>query len=138
MEVIPYLSFEGNGEEAIEYYKKVFDAEIIYMMRYSEAEQMPVSEDYKNKLLHAQLKIGNNLIYISDAMENEKITFGNHIDVNINFDDPETLEKVYAYFEKEAKVIHMELQDTFWQAKFASLVDKFGIGWSLNYSYPEK
>lgn len=137
MKVIPYLSFEGHGEEALNFYKEALDGEVVYIMRYADNDELPISEAYKDKLMHAQLKIGEDLIYISDVMEGEELRHGNHVEVNINFDSVEALEKAYEILKDDA-TIQMALQDTFWNAKFASLTDRFGIGWSLNYSYPDK
>lgn len=138
MKVTPYMSFEGNAEEAITFYAKALNGKIGYTMRYGDAPDYPVSESYKNKLMHAQLEIGNDLIYVSDVMENTGVIFGRHLDININFDSVEQLEKAYAILAEEAKEISMALADTFWNAKFGSLIDKYGFGWSLNYSYPEE
>lgn len=138
MKVIPYMNFNGNAEEAMNFYKKIFGAEIVYTMRYSDNPDFPVSEDYKNKIMHAQLNIDNNLIYVSDIGENATVDFGNHIAINIEFDSVDQIENAYTQLKEEAKEVSMELQDTFWNAKFASLTDKYGIGWSLNYSYPQE
>lgn len=138
MNVIPYLSFEGKAEEAMEFYKKVFIGEVIYLMRYSEHEDFPISDDYKEKILHAQLKVGDGLIYLSDAYEGEKLDYGNHMEVNINFETEDALEKAYEMLSESAVKISLPLQKMFWNAKFATLIDQFGIGWSLNYTYPEE
>lgn len=138
MKVIPYLSFNGQAEAAINLYKKALNGEIVYIMRYKENEGIPCSEDYKDKFLHAQLKVGEDLLYLSDAMENEELVNGNQLEVNINFDSTEALEQAYEILSENAIDIQMPLQDTFWKAKFASLIDCYGIGWSLNYSYTDK
>lgn len=138
MKVIPYLSFKGEAEEAIHLYKEALNGEVIYKMRYKENEGIPCSEAYKEKILHAQLKVGDDVLYLSDAMENEELTHGNQLEVNINFDSVEALEHAYSILVEDARLIQMPLQDTFWKAKFASLIDCYGIGWSLNYTYPEE
>ncbi|MBN2795620.1 MAG: glyoxalase/bleomycin resistance/extradiol dioxygenase family protein [Clostridia bacterium] len=137
MKVIPYLSFKGEAENAIHLYKNALSGEVVYIMRYKENEGIPCSEHYKEKLLHAQLQVGDDLLYLSDAMETEELTHGNQLEVNINFDSVEALEHAYAVLAEDALNIQMPLQDTFWKAKFASLTDCYGIGWSLNYTYPE-
>jgi PhnB protein len=138
MKVIPYLAFDGNAEEAMNYYKEALNGEIVYIMRYGDNDEIPVSEAYKKKIMHGQVKLGEDLIYFSDMREGDRVTHGNHMEININFDSVDQLEKAYNLLKVMAKEISMELQDTFWNAKFASLIDQFGIGWSLNYSYPEE
>lgn len=138
MNIVPYLNFVGNAEEAIHYYAKAFDGKILTIMRYSENPDFPVSEGYQEKIMHAQLQIGDDVIYVSDAMENIAINYGDHVYINVNFDNLEQIKYAYEWLSKDAEKITNELADTFWRAKYASLVDKYGFGWSLNYTYPEE
>ena len=63
MAIEPYLFFNGRCEEAIEFYKKVFGAEVLMLMRYKESpEPTPpgmVPPGWENKIMHATLRIGN-------------------------------------------------------------------------------
>ena len=68
MQLIPYIHFEGNAEEALNFYKDALDGEIIMLSRYKDSP-MPVDEDYKEKVIHARLKFGDNLIMISDTFK---------------------------------------------------------------------
>ena len=55
-----YLNFNGNCEEAFNFYKSVFGGEFGYLGRFGE---MPESNDYKvseadkNKIMHVSLAI---------------------------------------------------------------------------------
>ena len=56
MTLTPYLHFEGQAEEALNFYKNIFNGEITMTSRYGDAP-MPVDDDWKNKLMHARLKL---------------------------------------------------------------------------------
>lgn len=137
MNFIPYFMFEGNSQEVLDFYKDIFKGQVTSMMRFEENPEMTVEDDYKDKILHAELKIANQILYFSDSFPGQKVNKGDQISLNINFESIEELERVYKGLSKGVEIF-MPLADTFWNARFASFVDKFGIGWSLNYQYPEK
>lgn len=136
MRIVPYLMFPGNCEEAFEFYKSILGGEIYYM-RYSEAQGMEVSEGYKNKVLHGALVFDGNSLYGSDGFEGAPVTKGDNCSVTIEPDSEDEIARIFNAL-KEGGEVKMDLQDTFWGAKFASLDDKYGIHWSLNYTKPEK
>ena len=55
-EVVTFLNFDGNCREAMEFYKKCFDAEL-FLLPYSEAPgDLPwVTEEAKDKIMHSTL-----------------------------------------------------------------------------------
>ncbi|MDA3846435.1 MAG: glyoxalase/bleomycin resistance/extradiol dioxygenase family protein [Vallitaleaceae bacterium] len=138
MQIIPYLSFEGNATEAIELYKKALGAKDMGIMHYGDnpgtKEQYP---EYAEKVLHAELKVGDGLMYISDTMPEGKIDIGTNMAININFDSDEALNLAFDTLAVDGDVL-TPLNDTFWGARYGMVNDRFGNGWSLNYQYPEK
>lgn len=133
MQVIAYLTFNGNAEEALGFYKQLFDGHVTITQRYGDAPAMEVSDAYKDKILHASLEFQSNTLFFSDNFENApELTTGN-VSLTLNFDKEEELERIYEEL-KEGAEIKMSLQHTFWDAIYASLIDRYGIEWSLNYS----
>jgi PhnB protein len=130
MTVIPYLNFEGQAEEAINFYKKIFDGEITMTSRYGDAP-MPVDEDWKNKLMHARLRFGNNMIYISDGPKNYKSSKDGNIQLSVDVPDENKIDEIFNKMAEGGQVT-MPLANQFWGAKFGMLKDKFGIGWMFN------
>ena len=53
LEMMPYLSFQGNCEEALHFYSDILDGRIEIVSRYDNPA-MNAPEDFKNKILHAQ------------------------------------------------------------------------------------
>ena len=126
----PYLTFAGNAEEAINFYKECLGGEIV-SMNYFDTAPMDVPEDYKKKVMHVTLKFEGGLLMASDSMPENKVNVGNNISLSIGLDD---LQKADNYFNKLSaggKVI-MEMQDTFWGARFGMLTDRYGINWMIN------
>jgi PhnB protein len=141
MKFIPYLSFNGNAEEALEFYAKTFNGTINRIMRYSEIpneENTPqIPEDYKNKVLHSELNIGNVIIYLSDTFPGMNVNYGNSISININPDNEEELRTIFTKLSSGGNV-ETPVDKMFWGSIFGSLTDKFGISWSLDYELKSK
>lgn len=72
--VHPYLRMNGNGKEAVEFYKEALEAELIGVQTYSDMPPNPeftLPEEAKNRVIHAQLKIGNTfLMYRIHSLDN--------------------------------------------------------------------
>lgn len=133
--ISPYLFFPGNCEEAINFYKKAFNGELVGMQRFGDAS-MPVDDDYKEKIMHAELKIGSQSLMFSDGAPHKEINPGDNVQLNISFSNETNLRLTWGKLSEEGK-IHMDLQDTFWGALFGQVEDKFGIRWMLNHQKAE-
>ncbi len=134
----PYLNFNGNAEEAFNFYKSVFGREFSAMQRFKdtpEAGKVPPNE--QDKIMHVALPIGKgNVLMASDVLESMgfKVASGNNVSLSIEADSKEEAERVFRGLSQGAKV-RMPLGDTFWGAHFGMLTDKFGIHWMVNYTY---
>lgn len=131
MKIIPYLFFEGDCESAMNFYKYALNGEIVHLQRYKDTP-MEVEENQKEKIVHGALKAGENEIYFSDVYEYDEAVKGKNIALNLNFDSEEEQTAAFNKLSEESHV-EMKLQDTFWGARFGSLVDKYGIRWMLNF-----
>lgn len=131
-QITPYLYFEGNAEEALNFYKEVLGGENLEVMRYENSQE--ISEKYKNKIMHARLEFKTFNLYFSDTHDAQKTTKGDNISLTLEFDTEEAIDKTYADLSDGGNV-YMELQKTFWNAKYAKITDKFGVSWDLNYQF---
>jgi len=140
MKFVPYLNFEGNAEEALNFYVLALKADIASIMRYSEAppsqDMPPVADDYKDKILHATLVCGQEELYLSDTFPGMSVNFGDSVSINIGFESEDALREAFDKLALDGTV-SMPVDSTFWGAVFGSLTDKYGINWSLNYQLPE-
>jgi PhnB protein len=125
-----YLTFNGNCEEALNFYKTCIGGEILSLQRFSEAP-MPCDDAHKSLVMHAEFKSEEVYLMASDSMPETQVSGGNNTTLNLNFTDEQEQATV---FEKltAGGVIMMPLQDTFWGARFGMFTDKFGISWMTN------
>jgi len=130
MELITYVTFAGNCEEALNFYKEVLNGEILQISHMGDG-QMQVPEILKDKVMHARLKIGENVLYMSDTFDPASIKQGNNVSLSLQIEDTTKLEKLFNNL-SAGGTVKMPLEDTFWGARFGMLTDKFGIHWMLN------
>ncbi len=130
MTLTPYLHFQGNAEEALNFYNNVFNGEIGMVNRYGDGP-MQVDDDWKNKIMHAELKFGNSMIFVSDGPKGYKSGKDGNIQLSVDVPDENKIEEVFNKMAEGGEVT-MLLADQFWGAKFGMLKDKFGIGWMFN------
>lgn len=130
--VEPYFYFNGNCEQALEYYKKVFDQPEARVMRYSEAmkEGMPFDETLKDKIMHASLTLGNVNLMMSDDITGE-VRSGNAIYINYFSPDEEWIKTVWERMVDGGAMVEMSLKEEFFAKLYGSLRDPFGITWQL-------
>jgi PhnB protein len=130
MELQPYLTFGGNCEEALNFYKETLNGEIA-MLSYFDSAQMEVPEAYKKKVMHSVLRLGKATVMASDSLPDHPLTIGNNISLSLNFEELGQMETAFKNLSAGGKVT-MPLQDTFWGARFGMLTDQFGINWMFN------
>ena len=132
-----YLTFNGNCEEAFNFYKSVFKSEFSYIGRFGE---MPKSDDYSvsdedtNKIMHVSLPIGNTVLMGSDTGGDWAPSFiqGNNFSVSINTNSVNEADSLFNALSNGGQVT-MPMNHTFWGAYFGMFTDKFGISWMVNF-----
>ncbi|MGQ0543241.1 MAG: VOC family protein [Blastocatellia bacterium] len=132
--VQPYLNFNGNCEEAINFYKDALGGEILFMQHYGESPMAGMSGD--DKVMHCTLKIGDTHIMASDNPENMPATAGSNISLAIGMNDVDKAKTYFANLSDGGNVT-MPLDKTFWAEAFGMLTDKFGINWMVNCDAPQ-
>lgn len=135
----PYLSFQGNTEEAFNFYQSVFGGEFVGgITRFGDSPEADnISEDEKDKVMHIALSIGNgNMLMATDALESmgQKVKPGNNFYISIQADSKDEADRLFNGLSDGGK-IELEMHDTFWDAYFGMFTDKFGIKWMVNYAY---
>jgi PhnB protein len=133
-----YLVFNGNCEDAFNYYKSIFGVEFGYFGRFgemAESEGYKVSDAFKNQVMHVSLQIGNSILMGSDCGEEQASFFvqGNNFSVSITADSKEEAEKLFNGL-AEGGTITMPLNTTFWGDYFGMLTDKFGVNWMVAFN----
>jgi PhnB protein len=135
MQLEPYLFFTGGKcEEALNFYKGVFNGEIEGLSRWKEmpddAGGPPVTLDTENRVMHATFRAPGVSFMASDASPGK--TYGEGpMSLSLGTGDVAEAERVFKGL-ADGGSVEMPLTDTFWGAKFGMLTDKFGIDWMIN------
>jgi PhnB protein len=138
--VNPYLTFNGNCEEAFTFYKSVFGGEFPYIGRFKDmppTDGMNVPESEGEKIMHVSLQISKETSLMgSDSSEafGQATIVGNNFSISINADSEEEADKLFNAL-GEGGQIKMPLGKTFWGSYFGMVTDKFGIAWMMSYDY---
>jgi len=72
IQLVPYLHFNGDCEEALTTYQQILGGEINVVNRYDNPA-MKAPEEYKNKILHAAYSFGGNTILASDTLPGSQL-----------------------------------------------------------------
>ncbi len=131
--VMPYITFQGNCEEALNFYKECLGGEILYMGRYGGSPMEGQAPD--DKVMHATLKVGDTHIMAADNMSPDPFAVGGNIALSVGTDDPDDAERMFKTLAEGGRVT-MPIAETFWAERFGMLTDKFGIDWMVNCEKP--
>jgi PhnB protein len=127
----PYLIFNGEAQQAINFYQEALGARVEQLIRFSEVPGMQVAEEHKQRVMHCQLSIGEAVFMVSDSMPNEPAARQSNIHVVLHLSDEPDLHAKFTALSRGGKV-SFPVHDSFWGAKFGMLVDGFGVPWMLN------
>lgn len=131
MQLQPYLFFNGRCEEALEFYKKALGAEIVMMMRMKESPEphppgmLPPGSE--NKIMHAQVAVGDVLFMASDGMAAGGPKFEG-FSLSLAYATEAEARKAFDALAKQGTV-NMPIGKTFWSPCFGMVKDQFGVQW---------
>ena len=131
MQLSPYLFFNGQCEEAFKFYEKCLGGKIDAMMPHEgtpAADHVPA--EWRTKILHARMVIGDQVLMASDAPPNQ-FHPPQGFSVSIQVTDPAEAERIFRELTENGTAT-MPMAETFWAARFGMLVDRFGIPWMIN------
>jgi PhnB protein len=130
MNVQPYLFFDGRCDEALGFYKQTVGADAKMLMRFKDApDQSMVSPGSENKIMHAQVQIGDATVLMSDGRCGGKPNFQG-FSLVISAKTETEADKFFSALGDGGQVT-MPLAKTFFSPRFGMLTDKFGVGWMV-------
>ena len=131
MQFNSYLLFNGDCEEALTTYVKIFGGKIEAMLNHEGTPaSCQVPPEWQKKILHARINIGNAVLMASDAPPG-RYSKPQGFSVNIGLTDIKEAERIFTALSENATVT-MALGETFWAHRFGMLTDRFGIPWMVN------
>lgn len=136
-QINPYINFNGNAEEAFNFYKSVFGGEFLKISRFKDlsSTEYTVSEKEANKIMHIALPIGQNILMANDVPEsmgpvNEN---ENRSKISISAESKEEADKLFNGLSAGGK-IEMPIADSPWDSYFGMFRDKYGIEWTVEFT----
>lgn len=132
----PHINFNGNAEEAFNFYKSVFGGEFAMIMRFKDisSPEYPVAENEANKIMHIALPIGKNILMANDVPEsmgrvNEN---ENRSKISISAESREEADKLFSGLSAGGN-IEVPIDDSPWGSCFGMFRDKYGIEWIVDF-----
>lgn len=130
----PYISFDGNAREAMEFYKSVFGGTLT-LNTFGEFGQPDAPE--ADKIMHGMLETDTEFTLMgADTPPGMPHNPGDNITVSLSGDDADELR---GYWEKLSGggTVTVPLEKQMWGDEFGQCVDQFGIAWMVNISLPQ-
>ena len=133
MKVQPYLFFDGRCEEAIEFYKRTLGADVQMLMRFKDspepAQPGMVPPGSENKIMHASVRIGEEVVMMSDGHCNGTPHFDG-FGLSLTVATERDAERTFGALSDGGKV-QMPLAKTFFSSRFGMVHDRFGVLWMV-------
>ena len=126
----PYLHFNGQCEEAFTFYAEVLGGEIVAMMPHKGTpaeEHVPV--EWRNKIIHARLMVGDKLLMASDAPP-DRFDQPKGFSVTVGVDTAAEAERIYNTFAEGGTAL-VDMDETFFAERFGMVTDRFGTPWMI-------
>jgi len=132
----PHINFNGNAEEAFNFYKSVFGGEFANIVRLKDisSPEFPIAENDSNKIMHIALPIGQNVLMGNDVPEsmgrvNEN---ENRSKISISAESREEADKLFNGL-SAGGTVEVPISDSPWGSYFAMFRDKYGIEWMVDF-----
>lgn len=131
-----YLTFNGNCKEAFDFYASVLQQKISDFNLFGEMPPQPgfeLSEADKNRVMHVTLPISKETSLMgSDTFPHQPVSFGDNFSISISPDSKKEADRIFKELAEGGNVV-MPMSDTFWNAYFGMVKDKFGVNWMINF-----
>jgi PhnB protein len=130
----PYISFDGNARQAMEFYKSVLGGTLT-LSTFSEfgAQDSPEAD----KIMHGMLESDSGFTLMgADAQPGMEHKPGNNFAVSLSGDNGDELR---GYWDKlsDAGAVSVPLEKQMWGDEFGMCTDQFGIAWMVNIGQPQ-
>lgn len=130
MQINPYLNFNGQCELAFKYYAQALGGTIEASMTYEGTPgEQQVPENWRKKIIHARMKIGDAILMASDAPP-DRYSKPNGFSLSLGVKTAAEAEKAF-YALAEKGTVTMPLAETFFAPRFGMVTDQFGIPWMV-------
>ncbi len=140
MKISPYLIFDGQAEEAANFYAGALGGRIENLTRYADfppVEGMPpLPEEYKQRVGHCCIgseRFPGGTMGIADTVLSDTFVAGNSQMLTLSVDSAAEAAEVWSKLSAGAQKIVCPLQETFYAELYGELLDSFGVQWAVMY-----
>lgn len=132
----PYINFNGNAEEAFNFYKSVFGGEFERIVRLKDlsSPEFQVSENDANKIMYIALPIGKSVLMANDVPEiMGRVNENEHRSkICIGTESREEADTLFHGL-SAGGTVEMPIGDSPWGTYFGMFRDKYGIEWMVEF-----
>ncbi|MBW5446872.1 VOC family protein [Cohnella sp. CFH 77786] len=132
VQLTPYLNMEGNAREAIQFYEQAIGAEVLTIITYGDMPEMPntFTDDLKDLVAHAKLRVGASELMFSDAPTGSSIPKGKQVTICITTNNVEKSKQLFEALRQDGQV-NMPFEETPFSPGFGDITDKFGVTFQI-------
>jgi PhnB protein len=127
MRLDSYINYRGTCEQAFRFYEQHLGGKIVNMVKHDTQPNPNIPAEWKDKVLHAALDLGNSVLMGADIPNAEPMRSAY---VSLTIDHEEDAERIYDQLGNGGEIF-MKMEKTFFANRFAMLRDKFGTSWML-------
>ncbi|RIX51678.1 VOC family protein [Paenibacillus nanensis] len=131
----PYLTFDGRSKEAVHFYEKALGGQVLGIMTFGDMPadpNHPVTEEMKDRVMHALLKVGDTELMFSDTFPGMPYQpGGDTVQIAIHPEEEARAREIFSALEDGGQVV-MPLQKTDWSPLYGIVKDKFGVTFQVN------
>ncbi|MEU0394778.1 VOC family protein [Streptomyces sp. NPDC006208] len=129
----PYISFDGNAREAMEFYKEAFGGTLtVSTFGEFQAEE---AGDAADKVMHSMLETDKGFTLMgADTPPGMEHKPGNNIAVSLSGDDAAELRGYWEKLSGSGGTVTVPMEKQMWGDVFGMCTDRFGITWLVNIS----
>jgi predicted 3-demethylubiquinone-9 3-methyltransferase (glyoxalase superfamily) len=126
-QVLPFLMFEGQAEEAMRFYVSVFpDSKVLEISRYGKA-----ASGAEGTVSRAKFTVAGQTLLCSDTTVKHAFTFSPATSLFVECKSRERMKLLVDKLSEDGKVF-MPLDNYGFSKLFAWVADRFGVSWQLS------
>ncbi|MDR2486924.1 MAG: VOC family protein [Clostridiales Family XIII bacterium] len=132
MTVDPFLYFDGNCREALEFYTRAFGLAMpAQITTYDQVPGMSVDDANRGRILYTSLPIFGHNFMLADQPAGAPYVKGGNVALTLGTPDHDLIRHLFAALSDGGEVT-MELGQTFFSALYGMVTDRFGVNWQFS------
>jgi len=134
MQVNPILTFNGKCEEALEFYRKTLNAEVVTKMRWKDSPDpgmRAAAKGVEDRIMHASFRVGESNLMATDGLNEAGEPEFKGVTLSISVPNEGEAKRLFTVLGEGGKV-QMPLARTFWSSAAGMVSDRFGVSWMVN------